>query len=111
MALVDRKAKGKAGAQWLNGVAPWMLDEAGVARPASTNNRDRGPIFSMAAPGAKRRVRIVDNPVLDMNMIELGTELAEAFEVCNSAHSFWEHDVVDVQMVDGRLRPLFYAIA
>ena len=103
VALVDRKAKGKAGAQWLNGVAPWMLDKAGVPRPASTNNRDRGPIFSMAAAGAQRRVRIVDNPVLDMNMIELGLELADSFEQCGSAHSFWEHDVIDVQMVEGRV--------
>ncbi|MBT6431700.1 MAG: FAD-dependent oxidoreductase, partial [Deltaproteobacteria bacterium] len=96
VALVDRKAKGHAGAQWLNGVAPWMMDKAGVPRPASTKGKERGPIFSMAVPGAERRVRIVDNPVLDVDMRELGTELADAFEAAPSAHPFWEHDVTGV---------------
>ena len=103
VALVDRKPKGGAGAQWLNGVAFWMLDEAGVPRPTSTMGQDKGPIFSMAVPGAQRRVRIVDNPVLDMDMRELGAELADTFEQSPSAHPFWKHDVTDVQSNDGRM--------
>ncbi|MBT6179518.1 MAG: FAD-dependent oxidoreductase [Deltaproteobacteria bacterium] len=106
VALVDRKAKGLAGAQWLNGVAPWMMDKAGVPRPASTKGKERGPIFSMAVPGAERRVRIVDNPVLDVDMRELGTELADAFEAAPSAHPFWEHDVTGVNSRDGRIESL-----
>lgn len=102
VALVDRKPKGKAGAQWLNGVAPWMLEAAGVPMPASAVGKT-GVIFTMGVPGAERRVRLVDNPVIDVDMRELGAELAAAFEKAPSAYPFWEHDVTGVDSTDGRM--------
>lgn len=103
VALVDRKPKGAAGAQWLNGVAFWMLDTAGVTRPASIQGCESGQIFSMEAPGASRRIRITDNPVCDLDMRELGLQLANEFENAGSAHAYWEFDVADVHSSDGRI--------
>ena len=33
IALIDQKPAGKTGAQWLNGVPLWMLEQAGLGRP------------------------------------------------------------------------------
>lgn len=106
VALIDRKPKGGAGAQWLNGVPIWMLDEAGVSRPASLGERTMGPIFSMTTPTASRRVRVTRNPVSDLDMRELGQQLADTFESAPSASSYWEHDIIDVNFPNDRFSSL-----
>ena len=99
VALVDRRARGEAGAQWVNGVAFWMLKAAGVARPAELEGKpDRGPPFTMCVPGSDRRIRVEDNPVADLDMRAFGLELIERFEAAASADALWEYHVSDAEV-------------
>ncbi len=99
VALVDRRARGEAGAQWVNGVAFWMLEAAGVMRPSELEGKpDRGPPFTMCVPGSDTRLRVENNPVADLDMRAFGLELVERFESASSGESFWEHHVSDAEV-------------
>lgn len=79
VALLDRRARGAAGAQWGNGVAAWMFDEARVARPIAPELMGSGHRFTILSPSGKTRLNIDDNPVLEVDMRLLGRRLVDDF--------------------------------
>ncbi len=77
VALLDRRPQGQAGAQWVNGVASWIFDEADVERPQAPELLGSGHRFSICSPVGKARVDVDDNPILEVDMRLLGQRLAQ----------------------------------
>jgi flavin-dependent dehydrogenase len=77
VALVDRRAIGNAGARWVNGVPLRGFDEAGLARPTAPELRKQGHPFVVASPSGRVRRRVVDNPILEIDMRLLGERLRD----------------------------------
>ncbi|MBI4510394.1 MAG: FAD-dependent oxidoreductase [Deltaproteobacteria bacterium] len=75
--LLDARPMAQAGAQWVNGVASWMFDQVGVARPKSPECRGGEHAFVAVSPSGKKRVRVDENPVLDVDIRLLGSRLRE----------------------------------
>lgn len=67
----DRRPLGEAGAHWINGVAGWMFDEAGIDRPAGDELVDEGHAFHVVAGFAGERVVVEDHGVLAVDMRRL----------------------------------------
>ncbi len=65
---VERRALGEAGARWVNGVAGWCFDEAGLERPRGAELRDAGAPFHLVAGWGPRRITVAEHDVLGVDM-------------------------------------------
>jgi len=74
---VDRRPLNEAGAHWINGVAAWMFDEAGIDRPAGDELVGEGHAFHLVAGFGGERVIVEDHGVLDANMRKLVNRLQQ----------------------------------
>jgi flavin-dependent dehydrogenase len=68
VALVDGRRLDEAGARWVNGVPPWMFDEAGVDRPETPELRGAGGPFTLLGTGGTRALSITPAPVWGVDM-------------------------------------------
>lgn len=73
--LVERRPLTEAGARWVNGVAAWMFDEAGIARPTGAELRGAGHAFHLLAGWGPTRVTVTSHEVLDVDMRHLVARL------------------------------------
>lgn len=71
VALVERFDLASAGAHWVNGVAPWMFERAGIALPEPPELRTRQLPFLLHAPDGRRGVRVAESPVWQIDMRRL----------------------------------------
>lgn len=71
VALVDARRLDEAGARWVNGVPPWMFDEAGVAWPEPPELRGAGGPFTLLGAGGARALSITPAPVWSVDMRHL----------------------------------------
>lgn len=71
VALVERLALTSAGAHWVNGVAPWMFERAGIAPPEAPELRTRRLPFLLHAADGRRGVRVAASPVWQIDMRRL----------------------------------------
>ena len=76
VALIDHQSIDDAGPRWVNGVPPWMFDEAGIPRPVGAE-RGHGASFVMCDAQGKRRVVVEPNPVWWVDMRLLGRRLRD----------------------------------
>ncbi len=68
VALIDHRRPDAAGARWINGVPPWMFDEAQVPAPQAPELRPTGGAFSICGLAGIERVRLSPNPVWAVDM-------------------------------------------
>jgi flavin-dependent dehydrogenase len=97
---VDRRGEGAAGAQWVNGVAAWLFDEADLPRPTPPELLGEGHRFSIISPLGNHRVDIDDHPLMEVDMRALGLRLARAAKDAG-ATVFWNTSVRDVDLGSG----------
>lgn len=71
VALVERNDLGAAGAHWVNGVAPWMFERAGIPLPQPPELRTGEMPFLLHAADGRRGVRVAQNPVWQIDMRRL----------------------------------------
>lgn len=76
VALIDHRTIDDAGPRWVNGVPPWMFDQAGIPRPIGAERGHGGPFVMCDAQGA-RRVVVEPNPVWWVDMRLLGRRLRD----------------------------------
>ncbi|MCB9742069.1 MAG: FAD-binding protein [Alphaproteobacteria bacterium] len=72
---VDAKPLERAGARWVNGVAAWAFDEAGVPRPEPPERLAEGVPFHMVAGWGPERVCITDHDLMEVDMVRLVARL------------------------------------
>ncbi len=97
VALVERRERGEAGAQWVNGVAAWMFDEAGAGRPQAPELLGAGHRFTILSPSGGSRVEVEANPVLEVDMRLLGLRLVDEAEAAGAA-VMWEASLQGVEL-------------
>lgn len=102
VALIDHKPIDQAGPRWINGVAPWTFDVAGVPRSTGAECGHGGAFVMCDADGA-RRVVVDPNPVWWVDMRMLGRRLRDDALAAGAVNLF-EHRCVDVEL-DGE-RPI-----
>jgi flavin-dependent dehydrogenase len=68
---VDRRPLSEAGAHWINDVAGWMFDEAGIDRPAEGELAGEGHAFHVVAGFAGEHVVVEDHGLLAVDMRRL----------------------------------------
>ncbi|MEL6178146.1 MAG: FAD-dependent oxidoreductase [Myxococcota bacterium] len=104
--LVDRRAFGHAGAQWLNDVPRWMFDAARVRCPEASKHRSGpGAPFLMFPPEGYTPVRVTHSPVAEVDMRALGQELAAEVDDAFTGETLWGVTIRDVDC-DRRGRPI-----
>ncbi len=74
--LADARPLDRAGARWVNGVAPWMFERAGLAQPKGAEHRGC-PDFSLLGVSGRRYLTIAPNPVMGVDMRLLVQRLHE----------------------------------
>lgn len=89
VAVLERGRLAQAGARWVNGVAPWMFDQAGIPRPAGGELRGRDCPFVLCAPHSGARVEVARSPVWQVDMRLLVARL-QALASGAGVH-FFEH--------------------
>lgn len=77
VALVDRQPRGQAGAQWVNGVASWFFEAAGIEPPQPPELLGSGQAFTLISPQGDKRVTVHDNPIWEVDMRLLGQRMAQ----------------------------------
>src|SRR5579859_3743778 len=77
VALVDRRPIESAGARWVNGVPARAFEEARVAQPVEPELRGKGHAFIVESPSGRVRKRVVDNPIMEVDMRMLGARLRD----------------------------------
>lgn len=100
--VVERRAHGRGGARWVNGVPPWMFDRAAVPRPVAPEVASAGFAFHVIG-GRGARVTVNPAPMWFCDMRALVTRLTD---LAADAGVTFAHrtTVADVQVRDGRLR-------
>lgn len=68
---LDRRPLAEAGARWVNGVAAWMFDEAGVPRPKGDELVGEGHAFHLIAGRGPEKVVMHGHEVLEVDMRKL----------------------------------------
>ncbi|MCO4760708.1 MAG: FAD-dependent oxidoreductase [Myxococcales bacterium] len=71
VALLERRPLNQAGASWVNGVAPWMMNQAQVPPPQSPEDRGLADAFVMAALHRPGRIDMRPAPVRHVDMRHL----------------------------------------
>ncbi len=97
VALVDRRPRGDAGAQWVNGLASWLLDEAGCVHPRPPELLGAGHRFTILSPLGNHRVDVDDHPLYEVDMRLLGLRLADEAEAAG-AEMLWETVAEEVEI-------------
>ncbi len=87
VALVERKALHDAGAHWVNGVAPWMLQQAGVSALEGAEDRGVADAFIMASFEGAGRVEMRPAPLRHVDMRHLSRRIQES-AVAAGVHIF-----------------------
>jgi flavin-dependent dehydrogenase len=72
---LERRPLSQAGARWVNGVALWQLDEAGVPRPEGAEVVGGVTPFHLVAGWGPERVVVTDHEVADLDMRALVARL------------------------------------
>ncbi len=65
---IEARPLEEAGARWVNGVAAWQFDEAGVARPEAPELRGERVPFHLVAGWGPERVTVRDHDLLEVDM-------------------------------------------
>jgi len=76
-ALIDQKTAGKTGAQWLNGVPLWMLEQAGIGRPPEKQIYADCVPFRIVSPTGKHTIKLGSPELFDIDMRGFGAMLIE----------------------------------
>lgn len=101
VALVEAKPFAVSGARWVNGVAPWMFEEAGIAAPTAPELRRNDGRTAMYSRAWRRLQTLDPNPMWSCDMRHLVARLhnlaAEAGVV-----GFERRRVVDVERIEKR---------
>lgn len=95
VAFTDTRPLGAAGARWINGVPPWMFDEAGVPRPEPPERRGGDHAFTLLGVSGRRYLSVEPSPVWAVDMRALVARL-QALAVDAGATGFGGARVVDV---------------
>ncbi len=75
VAVIDRSHLHDAGASWLNGIAPWMFERAGIAIPRSPERKSSGAAFHLLDFAGRGGVTVLENPLLQVDMRALVARL------------------------------------
>ncbi len=75
VALVDARDRDDAGAQWWNGVPPWMFDRAGIARPAPPEDRTVGDTTHIVDAHGRTHLTVTGVEMRTIDMRALGARL------------------------------------
>ncbi len=103
VAFTDTRAFDAAGARWVNGVPPWMFDEARIPRPAQPELRGADHAFTLLGVSGERYLALDPSPVWSVDMRALVTRLQRgAFDA--GATGFDRARLVDLEL-DGE-RPV-----
>lgn len=96
--VVERRESGLAGAQWLNGVPPWMFDAAGLERPVGEELIAADETVHMVGPGATTRITLSACPTLAVDMRLLGARLIRRALEAPNTRVLWGASVEDVRL-------------
>jgi menaquinone-9 beta-reductase len=97
VALIDRRPPGDAGAQWVNGLASWLVDEAGAEHPKPPELLGAGHRFTILSPSGKHRIHVDDHPLYEVDMRMLGERMADEARKAG-AEMFWETVAEEVEI-------------
>ncbi len=95
VALIDRRSCGNAGAQWVNGVASWTFERAGITPPLAPELRGNGERFTILSPGGEHRVDVESSGILEVDMRLLGSRLARCAQEAG-AEIWWDTRAVSL---------------
>lgn len=101
VALVDSRPFADSGARWVNGVAPWMFDEAGIPRPVAPELRSSGGRAAMYDLAWRRLQTIDPSPLWNCDMRRLVARLQAMATAAGSA-AFEARSLVGVDCEAGR---------
>jgi flavin-dependent dehydrogenase len=88
--LVEKNARNACGAQWVNGVPLWQLDDAGLGAPHPQEIYHEGGSFSIVSPLGNSRITLHDAEMLDLDMRHFGLRLLQAAESQPNVRVFYE---------------------
>jgi flavin-dependent dehydrogenase len=88
--VIEKNARNACGAQWVNGVPLWQLDDAGLGMPPPREVFFQGGSFSIVSPLGKSRLTLPDADLLDIDMRHFGLRLLEAAEQQKSVRVSYE---------------------
>jgi flavin-dependent dehydrogenase len=101
--LLDQKKAGKTGAQWLNGVPLWMLEEAGLGKPPQEQIFADSVPFRLISPTSRHSIKLGNPELLDVDMRQFGAMLIERAAKQPTLSLLLNTQVRDVQVdADGR---------
>lgn len=105
VALLDRLPFSKAGARWINAVAPWQFERAGIALPKPPETIHEGAPAILESPGIHARVRIDDAALWEVDMRLLARRL-QKLALAEKVASFEQTRIDHFEFEDGRPRAL-----
>lgn len=88
--VVEKNARDGCGAQWVNGVPQWQLDDAGIGVPSPGEIFFQGGSFTMVSPLGNSRLTLPDAEMLDLDMRRFGVRLLERAEQQKSVRVFYD---------------------
>ena len=101
VALADNRPFGAAGARWVNGVPPWMFDEADVPRPIAPERRSGDHAFNLLGASGRRYLTVDPSPVWAVDMRALVDRLQRS-AIEAGAVPFDRARLVGVELEDTR---------
>jgi flavin-dependent dehydrogenase len=101
VALADNRRLNVAGARWVNGVPPWMFDEAEVPRPQAPERRGADSAFRLLGASGRAYLEIDPSPVWAVDMRALVARL-QALAVGAGVTTFEQARVAGLTTTDGR---------
>lgn len=105
VALVDRLPFSKAGARWINAVAPWQFERAGIDLPEAPEAIHEGAPAIMESPGTHARIRIDNAKLWEIDMRKLARRL-QKLALAAGATGFEKAEIGTLELQDGRPRAL-----
>lgn len=75
VALIEARSHEEAGARWVNGVPPWMFDQAGIERPAGPEHRASGFPFTLLSHSGRARLILDPSPTWAVDVPKLTARL------------------------------------
>lgn len=93
--IIDRKPKGETGAQWINGVPQWMLEEANLWPLAGDLVFSHTDKFTLIHASHEARVTVPSSPAIDVDMRALGQRLLSDVESMSHVNVLYDVEMMD----------------